>query len=187
MDGLDVAAVRQLLDRQAIWDCMTSYARGMDRMDVECCKSAFHPDAWDDHGQVVMPGYENAEFGAEYHRLRHRYSQHFLTNHRCEITGDEAHTETYFYFVGCMAQEGQPAEVVGGRYVDRLERRDGQWKIADRLCLIEWGSSLAEVNFASRLVDGAEMEDKRSSRSRDDASYMRPLQIRRERKLIPLG
>src|SRR3546814_1063447 len=93
MDELDIAAVRELLDRQQIWNCMTSYARGMDRMDVECTKEAFHPDSWDDHGQVVMPGYENAEFGAEYHRLRHRYSQHYLSNHRCEINGrSEEHT-----------------------------------------------------------------------------------------------
>jgi hypothetical protein len=134
-----------------------------------------------------MTGHENAEFGVEYHRLRHRYSQHFLTNHRCEIKGDTAHTETYFYFVGCMAEEGAPAEVVGGRYIDRLERRNGEWKIADRLCLIEWGSSLDEINFASKLVEGAKMEDARSARTREDASYMRPLKIRRERKLIPLG
>src|SRR3546814_19519800 len=126
MDKLDIADVRELLDRQQIWNCMTSYARGMDRMDVECTKEAFHPDSWDDHGQVVMPGYENAEFGAEYHRLRHRYSQHYLSNHRCEINGDEAPTDTYFMFFGSMADKNQPAALCAGRYTDRLQRRKGK-------------------------------------------------------------
>src|SRR3546814_2770970 len=129
-----------------------------------------------------MPGYENAEFGAEYHRLRHRYSQHYLSNHRCEINGDEAHTETYFMFFGSMADKNQPAELCGGRYIDRLERRNGKWKIVDRLCLIEWASSLNEVQFsATNDEEDARPHDPRSSRSRQDASYMRPLDIRRER------
>jgi hypothetical protein len=29
--------------------------------------------------------------------------------------------------------------VSGGRYVDRLERRDGRWAIVDRFC-VEWNA-----------------------------------------------
>ena len=28
----------------------------------------------------------------------------------------------------------------GGRYVDRLERRDGRWAIVDRVCVVEWNA-----------------------------------------------
>jgi hypothetical protein len=174
---LDLAAVRQLLDRQEIWDCLLNYTRGMDRMDAESCKAAYHVDGWDDHGRVVMPGQELADYGIEYHRLGHRYTQHMLTNHKCEIDGDTANAETYFLFFGGK-REGGSVELVGGRYIDQLERRDGQWKIANRLCLIEWRSS---------LVEGAPGDDDRSTRSRADASYMRPLVIRTERKEFPLS
>ncbi len=27
---------------------------------------------------------------------------------------------------------------MGLRYVDRLERRDGEWRIADRRCVFDW-------------------------------------------------
>jgi len=178
MDDLDIAALRQLLDRQAIWDCLTNYTRGMDRMDSEICKSAYHPDAWDDHGAVVMPGHELADFGIEFHRFRHRYNQHFLTNHKCEIHGDTANAETYFFFFGSMVGEDKPSELLGGRYIDQLERRDGEWKIANRLCLVEWTAAVSEL---------PPRQDSRSSRSRADASYMRPLEIRKERETIPLG
>ena len=39
------------------------------------------------------------------------------------------------------------SSVVGGRYLDRFERRDGQWKIAHRLYVMDWninGASTAE-------------------------------------------
>jgi SnoaL-like domain len=44
------AAIRELLDRQAILDCIHRYTRGMDRHDKEMALSAYHPDAIDDHG-----------------------------------------------------------------------------------------------------------------------------------------
>jgi hypothetical protein len=178
MDDLDIAAVRQLLDRQAIWDCLLDYTRGMDRMDPESVKAAYHEDAWDDHGMVVLPGQELAEYGVEYHRLRHRYSQHYLTNHKCEINGDKADAETYFLFFGSMLGEHTPSELLGGRYIDELERRDGQWKIANRLCLVEWTSS---------VIENPPRLDERSSRSREDASYVRPIKMRTERLTFPLS
>ena len=39
----------------------------------------------------------------------------------------------------CGANEGGPLlETFGGRYIDRFERRDGEWKIADRVVVHEW-------------------------------------------------
>jgi hypothetical protein len=60
-----------------------------------------------------------------------------------------------------------------GRYLDRLERRDGQWKIALRRCRVEWtlqgdGSVLSPGNFAG-FVKG--------SWDTDDPSYLRPMTL----------
>lgn len=37
------------LDRAEIQDCLTRYVRGMDRLDRELARSAFHEGAIDDH------------------------------------------------------------------------------------------------------------------------------------------
>ena len=47
-----------------------------------------------------------------------------------------AHTETYYLFVGRNRDESN--WIAGGRYLDRLERRDEQWRIAPRTNAIEW-------------------------------------------------
>lgn len=74
---------------------------------------------------------------------------HQTGNMLIEVDGDTAWAETYvtaFHAVPTSAPPGtfwggrdEPYEgVAGGRYVDRLERRDGRWKIAERQTLVEW-------------------------------------------------
>jgi hypothetical protein len=46
-------AIQNLIDRQAIRDCLTRYCRGVDRLDRELVLSTYHPDAIDDHGAFV--------------------------------------------------------------------------------------------------------------------------------------
>lgn len=41
--------LQELLDRQAIYDVMMRYCRGVDRFDADLITSAYHPDARDDH------------------------------------------------------------------------------------------------------------------------------------------
>ena len=43
-------------------------------------------------------------------------------------------------FVGTDRDPAKPLIVSGGRYIDRLERRDGRWAIVARVCLVEWQS-----------------------------------------------
>ena len=63
--------------------------------------------------------------------------------------------------------------ISGGRYIDRLERRNGRWAIVDRVCLVEFmnesQSQLTEEAIA--LVAGARTPHHDAS----DASYDRPL------------
>ena len=49
----EITALRRLLDRQAITECVHRYARGLDRRDTDLLRSAYHPDAVEDHGQYV--------------------------------------------------------------------------------------------------------------------------------------
>jgi hypothetical protein len=76
-------------------------------------------------------------------------THHQTGNMLIRIDGDTAWAETYvtaFHAVPTTAPPGsfwggreEPYEgVAGGRYIDRLERRDGRWKIAERQTLVEW-------------------------------------------------
>ena len=47
MDAETAALVRELKDRQEIYDCIMRYCRGIDRLDRDMLLSAYHPDAVD--------------------------------------------------------------------------------------------------------------------------------------------
>ena len=63
----------------------------------------------------------------------------------------------------------------GGRYDDRLERRDGSWKIAFRYTILEWSGMVPETQVPL-FKDLADVHRNGvPSRSREDPSYRRPL------------
>jgi len=129
-----------LVAQQEIRDVLIRYTRGIDRMDAELVRSCYWPRAYDDHG--AFQG--TAEGFVEWVQQVLSYfdaTMHFIGNQLVEVDGDVAHAESY-----CVAyHRRQPREgeqghdlVVALRYVDRLERRDGEWRIADRKCVFDW-------------------------------------------------
>ena len=46
--------LRALEDRNEILDCLARYARGMDRLDRELARSAYHDDAIDDNDEIAI-------------------------------------------------------------------------------------------------------------------------------------
>jgi SnoaL-like domain len=195
--------VIQIQDRLAISDCLTRYSRGVDRLDRELLLSAYHEDAIDDHGGFVGTREEFADYALGLHAKIHLSHQHCLFNHTCELDGDVAHTETYFMFVG-VNREGETLMTAGGRYLDRFEKRNGRWAIAQRVCVRDW-APLAErpdmadpsTFIATRALLPREMLEfvqggPRVARDRTDPSYDRPLtidpeRIRRGRELQTAG
>jgi hypothetical protein len=161
--------IQELSDRTEILECMHRYTRGMDRLDRALVLSAYHDDAVDDHIGYSGPVEGFVDWAFEYHATQIRH-QHYITNHSVEIDGDEAHTETYYLFIGTERTEGAPLTVFGGRYVDRLERREGRWAIVVRRCLVEWATSPASL----LPVEGAGLGGT-VARDGSDASYDRPL------------
>ena len=68
--------------------------------------------------------------------------------------------------------------VVGGRYVDRLERRDGRWAIAVRVCTAEWWTH-APSQLEGPALDSSILANPLAvARDRTDVSYERPLVAR---------
>jgi hypothetical protein len=169
------ATVRELKDRQEIYDCIMRYCRGIDRLDRETLLSAYHGDAIDDHGTYCGDVQGFADHVFELHGTYQEFTQHHITNHRCELDGDVAHTESYYLF-RCINKAAPWYNFSSGRYLDRFERRDGRWAIAERICLVEardeiWGPG----------GNGDNTDYVPASRSKDDPSYMRPMAVDRSR------
>jgi hypothetical protein len=176
------AMVRMLADRQAIADVIARYSRGVDRQDKALLESCYHPEAIDDHGMFVGTADDFFDWTDPSHLHLFRTHQHITANHNCELDGDTAHCETYYIFAGMMKHDNALA-MSGGRYVDRMEKRGGEWRIAVRKCLVEWTSAnmtvpeMADVYAAVGKV----------ARDHSDCSYDRPLRVDMTRVGIRMG
>jgi len=178
-----IPEVRQLLDRQLIHDCILRYCSGVDRFDRELVLSAYHPDAVDDHGAFVGSPIEFVDWAFAYHAKYQHGHQHYVLNHRCDLDGESAHTETYWLFAARNAA-GAAHSLHGGRYLDRFERRAGRWAIAARKCIIEWGGALADIAIPPEAL-AAYAATGLACRDRRDPSYQRPLRVTRSSQVLP--
>jgi hypothetical protein len=167
-------AVQILVDRAEIQSCLNRYARGMDRHDRAMVRSCYHDGAIDVHGSQAFGVEAFLDWAFAYHepQLHH---QHYISNFAIDVTGDAAHSECYYLFVARYADRGVPLTMAGGRYVDRLERRDGRWAISTRVCTAEW-----RATPESKLPDRGSPRvapEVRVSHDRSDVSYVRPLEF----------
>jgi hypothetical protein len=180
-------AVVELQDRQAINDCLMTYSRAVDRLDRELLLSIYHDDAIDDHGVFVGTPEEFADWVIPMHTKTHLSHQHCIFNSTCDLDGDVAHTETYYMFVG-LNRTGDPFAMSGGRYLDRLEKRDGRWAIALRVCVRDWAplteipevldqAGMTVVKGLSEEIKELMRSGKQPARDRSDPSYERPLTL----------
>jgi hypothetical protein len=120
---------------------LVQYCRGVDRGDLELLKGVYHPDATDDHGNFKGLGWDFAEALVPDMDRSSLSSQHHVTNVWIEREGDRAQVESYFYALHPVYDRKEARELhalAGGRYLDRFEKRDGAWKIADRRVVIDW-------------------------------------------------
>lgn len=132
-----------LLDEREIRAVLYRSARAGDRVDAELLRSCYHDDAVDHHEPFFdLPV---AEFLKGFESRMANVSeghQYLMGNINIELDGDIAHTETYCWSATKQverADNGDPLmRMTGCRYVDRFERRQNIWKIAERWYVPEW-------------------------------------------------
>lgn len=129
----------ELADREAIRECLARYARGVDRLDADMVRSAYWPDVVDTH--LTFTG--NCEEFIDWSFAAMGgmdQTQHILGQVLFNIQGDTADVESYFWgFHRINGPDGGKFDVLaGGRYVDRLEKRDDEWRIIERLVVTDW-------------------------------------------------
>jgi hypothetical protein len=72
-------------------------------------------------------------------------SVHMIGNMLIRIEGTTAAAESYFWSV-CVFPGEQPQQVLtSGRYIDRFEKRDDEWRIAERTVVHDWFNQNAEI------------------------------------------
>ena len=166
--------VQYLKDRLAITDCVMRHARGVDRHDADLVTSCYHDDAFvGGHGARLIPGPEYGEWSNGAHANRFSHHAHHISTATCEIDGDTAYCESYV--IGSfLAQDQQRASFVSARYIDQLERRDGEWRILARRAItdiaIEGDASFLGA-FRGQAIDPKQFWTK------DDLSYQRPIDL----------
>ena len=167
-----------MLDKHEIRECMERFSRGMDRSDRDVYLSAFWDDAEMAAGPFVGTAAECWDWAVPMHEKGQILTHHALLQTNIEVDRDTAHAETYYLFVARNRDES--LVTAGGRYIDRVERRGDEWRIALRTNVIEWAGLPPAIpppfaDVPDIAVNGV------SSRSQEDPSYARPLINRRAR------
>jgi SnoaL-like domain len=167
MSGL---TVDDLLAREEIGDVVKDLARGTDRLDAELIASCYHPDGTDDHNVFRGTGTEFAQWVVD--TLPHyAVTMHFVGSPRVRRVGERAGVDTYCvaHHISRPAVDGTQTDMtLGLRYVDRFERRAGEWKIATRVCAFDW---TVTVEFDAARGFGFEPGWTLGTRDRGDITY----------------
>lgn len=170
MTQADDGGLRELVARQRIHDALVRSCRGVDRLDAALIRSAYHPDAIDDHGSFVGSVGDFITWVMGNHGDGKVIAcTHHISNVLIVIDGSVAHCESYALVTHRRMIDGVLCDMLAhGRYLDRFEERDGEWKIAHRFVIGDWD----RIDPVERVLGGPLTEALRPSlRCRDDDSY----------------
>jgi SnoaL-like domain len=132
------AELRALLERDRIRECVARLARGEDRRDAKLISASYWPDSTTDYGVFVGSFDQYLEWvvpGSPAIPV----TQHVLGQSIIDVAGNVARVETHvtsYHRVNMGTEERDT--VIGGRYLDRIEKRGAEWRIASRIMLYDW-------------------------------------------------
>jgi hypothetical protein len=135
--------VDAMLAERAITKVLHRYAQGIDRYRLEQVRSCYWDEATDDHQpRFSGPIDEYVAWLADVLPPLDSIS-HQLTNILIDVdlVGDVADVESYCISAvvpGPAGPEAASRSLQCLRYVDRFERRDGEWKILRRRVIRDW-------------------------------------------------
>jgi ketosteroid isomerase-like protein len=160
-------SIDELLDEAAIREVQVRYCRAADRVDAEALRACFHPDATADYGEGVWSLDQYMEHATQM-MAKFLTTTHNTGNQLVELDGDNAWAEHYTVATHRwpLDEKGETRDMVASvRYVDRMERRSGEWRIAKRVMVLDW--------HRVDPVAGANAGMTRGRRDRSDPSYSR--------------
>ena len=133
---------QELWDRELIRDVLARYCRAVDRLDEQLLRSTYFEDAFDDHGPFKGTREALIAWVIPFLRANYVTTSHHLTTQIIRIDGAAAYVESYAIVVQDKELDGRRLRSTAqARYIDRMEFRDGEWRIARRLVISDSGST----------------------------------------------
>jgi len=176
------ADVAGMATYQAIWENELNYTRGLDRHDPALMPKSFWPEATISYATLVKVD-DIVSYANDGHSNAAAH-QHHVTGLTLDVDGNTAHEEGYILYSSDMPRNkaldtpGQPTPgraLLGGkltslgtgRYENRYERRDGQWRMIVHEYTHDITMLLQPVDLCATACLGRW--------DRSDISYLRPL------------
>jgi len=141
----------EIADRLAIAEVLAAHSRGLDRLDAGLIHDCYWPEAEVDYGSYKGPAHAFADLVVEALAAQYELTRHGLTNTLYQFAGDTARTESCVT-AAHLARDAGSELLFYGRYLDRLERRDGCWKILHRQVVVDWGRTVAVDDLRSQAA-----------------------------------
>jgi hypothetical protein len=150
--------MQYVLDRTTIEEVIARYFQGLDRGLPDQVRSCFTDD--------VKTFYDGREPTSGIEAMMNSMSTfksiaagtltattHFMGNFNVQrIEGDAAQTETYaIAYLVPLFDTGAPIAMRSLRYLDRLRKADGEWRICARRHTLDWSCAL-QPKFAAALA-----------------------------------
>lgn len=150
--------LQAMLDKHEIRELVQAYCNAADRHDHAKMRSLYHEDALDDHG-IFFKGLA-MEFIDKLPEIQEPMEilHHNVTTVNIKLDGDYAEGEVYIIaFHRYRTDEGSVDLLIGGRYFDNYEKRDGVWKFTQRASAADWAhfDNPSRVAMDHPMVAGA--------------------------------
>lgn len=125
--------LQDMLDEFHLRRLVHAYCRAVDRGDLAQLKNLYHYDAVDAHGGFSAGSADDFLNQLAAARPYIWSMQHHITTVNFAVSGDTAEGEIYMIATHTLATgDGKVDVVVGGRYLDKYEKRNGAWKFVNR-------------------------------------------------------
>ncbi|TPG32880.1 nuclear transport factor 2 family protein [Mycolicibacterium hodleri] len=146
-----------MLDEHQLRKLVHGYCRAVDRGDLEFVRSLYHHDAQDTHGEFSTGSVDDLVGQLAAARPYLRSTQHNVTTVNFAISGRSAEGEIYTIATHTLIAGDRDVDVtVGGRYLDKYEKRDGSWKFVERAIVTDWArvDDPSPVEFGHPITRG---------------------------------
>jgi ketosteroid isomerase-like protein len=135
------SALQEMLDEFELRKLVHAYCRAVDRGDFTLLRDLYHDDAADAHGGFSAGTADDFVAQLAATRPYIRSMQHHITTVNFAIDGDTAEGEIYTIATHTVAGGDRGVDVlVGGRYLDKYEKRAGAWKFVVRTIVTDWAT-----------------------------------------------
>jgi hypothetical protein len=133
------APLQDMLDEFALRKLVHAYCRAVDRGDFATLRQLYHHDAEDAHGTFSTGSVDEFLKTLEASRPHIRSMQHNVTTVNFAVDGNRAEGEIYTIATHTFIAGDRDIDLIlGGRYLDKYEKRDSTWKIVERTIVTDW-------------------------------------------------